>query len=286
MTKPKSPLSAYNLFFQLVRKRILDCTDQENRPITLPELADLAAKHKRRGKRVHRKTHGIISFGDLAKAVAKRWKALNPSDRAVLNHQVELEKIEHAQLLQAYCFHLEKEMEEKKEIEAIEQLHQSPCNLRDLSWLSGLLESLGNQNLQQPEEQYQLDQLLEPTPLREGIEMLRGQEDALNFPRNDGLAFVPSTGNIPQLLGGEEAPTFPGPVISLHRHASSGTATTAGVVSEEPLFAVSASASARGSSLSEISLNPQNVELSMPGALYLEHDAVQEDFTASSVFSP
>mmetsp|Transcript_30034 Transcript_30034/g.62761 ORF Transcript_30034/g.62761 Transcript_30034/m.62761 type:complete len:81 (+) Transcript_30034:255-497(+) len=69
LDKPKVPLNGYNLFFQLWRARILAGTDQ--RPLdlnTIPrELDHIIFKHNaKRGKRIHRKTHGIIGFKELA----------------------------------------------------------------------------------------------------------------------------------------------------------------------------------------------------------------------------
>ncbi|KAL7573331.1 hypothetical protein ACA910_011694 [Epithemia clementina (nom. ined.)] len=97
-SKPKSPLSAYNLFFQLERKRILDGTDSLGLAITLADLKHVRDEHKRKGKRVHRKTHGKISFRELARTVANRWKQLDENTRKLLDQQASEERDEHAKL--------------------------------------------------------------------------------------------------------------------------------------------------------------------------------------------
>jgi HMG (high mobility group) box len=92
---PRRPLSAYNLFFSEERERILkeiekkegpdgvekkegpDAPEEEEKPKAL--LRPLIPAEKKR--RPHRKTHGKISFQELARMVGERWKSLPDDER-------------------------------------------------------------------------------------------------------------------------------------------------------------------------------------------------------------
>lgn len=67
LTKPKRPLSSYNLFFQMERARIVGET---------PE--DVACGRRTKVK------HGKIAFQDLAKIISARWKNVDDETRAKL----------------------------------------------------------------------------------------------------------------------------------------------------------------------------------------------------------
>ena len=103
--KPKAPLSAYNLYFQLERKRILDDqTDWNGIPVTWAEIHEVACTHKRNTgkKRVHRKSHGKIGFVELARTIGKRWKLLDPESRRLLEEYNSVEKAEHLKSFNAW----------------------------------------------------------------------------------------------------------------------------------------------------------------------------------------
>jgi hypothetical protein len=91
--QPRRPLSAYNLFFSEERERILkeiekkeskdgeppaeEQVEDEEKPKAL--LRPLIPAEKKR--RPHRKTHGKISFQELARMVGERWKNLPDDER-------------------------------------------------------------------------------------------------------------------------------------------------------------------------------------------------------------
>jgi hypothetical protein len=91
---PKRPMSAYNLFFHLERRRLLDgCAE---RTFTTEDVAEFALQQRLNGhilkpKRPHRKTHGKIGFTDLARAIGNRWKSLDTDAKNVFHGYYEIE---------------------------------------------------------------------------------------------------------------------------------------------------------------------------------------------------
>ena len=82
----KSPLSPYNLFFQLERKRILRGERGQLR-VTPQEIQRLSQDYMSRPKRKHRKSHGQISFLELSRTVGLRWRQLDVSTRRIFEAQ-------------------------------------------------------------------------------------------------------------------------------------------------------------------------------------------------------
>lgn len=79
--RPRRPLTSYNIFFQIERKRIM----QEQRASGVAPMEN-KRNPKRNGK------HANVGFANLARIVAARWKSLGPDTKRWLEEQACLDK--------------------------------------------------------------------------------------------------------------------------------------------------------------------------------------------------
>jgi HMG-box domain len=74
--QPQRTLTAYSLFFQVERKRII--YDESDRSYTHAEIIRTLEERRRpKPRRKHRKSHGKVGFTELVKIISSKWRSLD-----------------------------------------------------------------------------------------------------------------------------------------------------------------------------------------------------------------
>jgi len=99
--KPKRPLSGYNIFFKHERSRIVEGREDDPGPQEIVRSIETILSTSRETRR-HRKSHGKISFGDLARKIAEKWKTVDKERKKVFEHYAEIDTRRYRKELQIW----------------------------------------------------------------------------------------------------------------------------------------------------------------------------------------
>ena len=113
--KPKRPLSAYNLFFQSERRKLLD---------QLPP----------REGRQPRRSHGKLGFKEMATIIGRRWRQLDHHTKAPFVKEANQEKARHRAAMADYrrrVREFEQQVQETSQVEPISPDKGTEESVRD-----------------------------------------------------------------------------------------------------------------------------------------------------------
>lgn len=125
--KPKRPLSAYNLFFQDERIKLLE---------SLPTHQHPSKKTK--------KNHGKIGFTGLARTIADKWKVTCDSTKTVYDELAAKEKRRYALDLVEWLQRQEKEQEEHSYAPPVTKTHEESTSALGVMAFEGYVDGMGN----------------------------------------------------------------------------------------------------------------------------------------------
>lgn len=144
--KPKRPLSSYNIFFRKYYSMVVShnspmsfvgCTSTVSHDLLVWKFSTRIEHQRERivegktgeaspeeivqsvegilsrpaTKRRHRKSHGRISFGDLARTIAESWKSVSPKARSIFEHYAERDSLRYKRELKVWKDRMDLEVE-------------------------------------------------------------------------------------------------------------------------------------------------------------------------------
>jgi hypothetical protein len=79
------------VLYKHTRTKIVEGHTEEARPEEIVRSIEWRILTKSGEKRRHREIHGRISFGDLARTIADKWKTVDPQRKAIFDHYAEVD---------------------------------------------------------------------------------------------------------------------------------------------------------------------------------------------------